>query len=251
MGTSTQWRLLITDLGGTGITKIAEVQFREVVGVSQVFSGGTASASSSSLGGSGAAAPTDGNIATWWGNSVAVSAGSPQWWQYAFGSAKSIVEYTITMFAGTGSVPPVALSLQSYDGSTWVTEDSRNGLAWSDGETKTFRVGSGVTAQVSQITVETIRSPIPKAQVSQVVIEVIRSNGVQGPTPYTKQFIESLEFAYNGQPFMQAGPSDLDGSGLDYAFNGQPFLFTPDDAVVVVEPPVARRRRLQQFLLMG
>lgn len=63
----------------------------------------------------------------------------------------------------------------------------------------------------------------------------------------TKADLETLDLAANGQPFMQAGPSDLDGNGLDYVFGGQPFLFTPDAAVT---PGVSARKRLQQFIVM-
>jgi len=138
---STSWRIMWEDseLSATpGAVAIRELQFREVVGVAQLFSGGTASASDT-RGSFVAANAADNNVSTYW------ESNNPATWQYDFASAKKIRQYTITANGdfSTGGKAPTAFRLQYYDvgTTTWVTVDIRSGVTgWGANETRTFDV---------------------------------------------------------------------------------------------------------------
>ena len=170
---SRQWRLNISSFYGTGI-RLYEVQFRQVAGTPQLFSGGTVSTSSETLGAATKAA--DNSSSTYWGPYSAV----PCWWKYTFATPVEIVEYTIH---SQGTLSPTAWTLEYWNDTEWVVADSRSGItSWARNdvgyaETMRFVVGAGLHAQVSQVATEVVRTNTALvARTSQVVAEVLRIN---------------------------------------------------------------------------
>lgn len=114
------WRILELDNYGdaTGIT-VGDIAMRSAPGGANILTGGTASASKISAGGSVGSA-YDGSFANFW---FADSAPTNQWFQYQFPSAIEVVE--IALGQGTSVVNPFTRmpkngKLQkSSDGATW------------------------------------------------------------------------------------------------------------------------------------
>lgn len=131
---STKWRLYITATSGSSYANIAEFGMHESVGGANVCTGGTATASSSYDSSSLPANAFDADSSTLWANLSAV----PQWLQYEFGAAKTIVEYTVQKaLIGVGMAQD--WDLQYYDGATWQTVDSQsNQVGWTAGEVRTY-----------------------------------------------------------------------------------------------------------------
>jgi hypothetical protein len=140
---ATRWRLYITgrESGGAN-TGVSEWQMREVVGVTQLPSGGTITAESTYNSGYLPANAIDGNINTFWSTFLSPA---NTWLQYDYAAAKNIVEYAISMQGSAGS-KPTAFQLQYWNTTTsaWVTVDSRTGITWPGTDaTQVFSVGSG------------------------------------------------------------------------------------------------------------
>jgi F5/8 type C domain len=129
------WRFYCTASGGGGLVSLSEIQFREVAGVSQAFSGGTITTSGLDNGPPADAA--DSNIGTFWASGTL-----PGWWAYDYGAgnAKSIVEFALTARNdGFFAQGPTAFQVQySDDGSSWTTSVSQLPGTWSAGSTQTF-----------------------------------------------------------------------------------------------------------------
>lgn len=76
--------------------------------------------------------------------SYATGTGLPAWIQYTFGASYKICYYEITNTAPNWS--PKTWELQGYNGSSWVTVDTRTNISWStSGQVKTFSVTSSFT----------------------------------------------------------------------------------------------------------
>lgn len=103
--------------------------------------GGTATASTSFSTNTPDKAFND-SAADGWSTSGASDAA---WLEYDFGTTKTIRQYTIDIFGASNY--PVAFTFQYYNGSSWVTVDTRSGLSWTSGEKKTFTVATAATAQ--------------------------------------------------------------------------------------------------------
>jgi len=105
--------------------------------------GGTANASSHTVGNYPANA-FDNNNSTNWQSSSTV----PQWIEYNFGSgaSRTIRRYAMRSAGSGGAGAPTNFTLQYYDGSAWQTADSRSGVSWSANQTKTFGVAADHTA---------------------------------------------------------------------------------------------------------
>jgi len=78
----------------------------------------------------------DKNLAVYWQSSSSVTAA---WVAYDWGSPKTITKYVIT--ADTtyyGSRSPNAWTFDGWNGSAWVTLDTRSGITWTSGQAQTF-----------------------------------------------------------------------------------------------------------------
>lgn len=133
------WRLYITATGGMSWISFPTLDLFEVVGGSNIATGGSAIASSS-YPGEGPSNLFDGNSATVWSNS---SPGVyPEWAYYNFGTGvkKNIVQIGMQTRSGFPSMCPTSFLVQwSDDASTWTTKGTVSGAsAWSDGEYRRF-----------------------------------------------------------------------------------------------------------------
>lgn len=125
-----KWRVYITADDGGGGVSLAELQFRENLGVSETAMGGVASASSvygPSTGPEKAFNGTGGNYTNIW----AADGPAPQWIAYEFPYLRDVVEVAIQSRSDgdTFGQTPSAFSVQYYDESTstWVTAWSVSG----------------------------------------------------------------------------------------------------------------------------
>lgn len=139
------WRLFILSTANSPISdnaaSLAEMTYRSTPGGSNIATGGAATASDSYPG----LPPSnafDGNPATLWGTNAGMAPNS--WLKYAFASAVSVAEVTITARGdapnyGVSQTPKSFRIESSPDNVTWSTEWTvADAGAWSDGETKTF-----------------------------------------------------------------------------------------------------------------
>ena len=72
----------------------------------------------------------DNNNETHW---QSASQGAPWWIQYEFPAAKIIQQYTIRLWSGGVDYVPFDWEFQAWDGSVWVTLDTRVNVEWSSG----------------------------------------------------------------------------------------------------------------------
>lgn len=146
MATSTQWRLNITaNVGGASYTaRVYELILRTAASGAQAAVGGTASASSASLPASNA---FDGSATSAWSAGATPTVAAPQWLQYTFASSVAIVEYAILENTSNSTTAAIKdFQLQYFDGSSWVTIDTRTGITgWADNTYKTFSVANTST----------------------------------------------------------------------------------------------------------
>ena len=125
-GAFRHWRLRLSSEDQFGSTvRVAELQFREAVGVAEQATGGTATGSFANL-------PNafDGD------NTTHAEAGSPHtddWIGYDFGSPKSVAEVAVTSSnnQATTTAPKTFVLEASSDGSTWVEAGNSDGVSWS------------------------------------------------------------------------------------------------------------------------
>ena len=136
------WRLRVTEGTAAAYVYIAEVQFATSPGGSNVATGGVASASSESSATFDAPKAFDGNSSTYWSSSnpsFVLNNGTytgGEYIQYVFATAQDIVEMKVTAMT---QYFPLSMSLfWSDDGVKWTFQKTFTGLAWSNGETKTF-----------------------------------------------------------------------------------------------------------------
>jgi hypothetical protein len=144
--TSTRWRVFVitTVAGGvsTFVPRIARFEMMTTPGGADQITGGTATASSSNASHLPADA-ADANGSTYWESATVTSS----WWEYTFGSAKTIKELAITYATGqsSDSFAPLDLRLEYFDGTVWVPAASwRNETAWQSAERRVFRVGARI-----------------------------------------------------------------------------------------------------------
>ena len=139
------WRLYMTQLQtGNALYSIAEIQFRTTAGVSLLFSGGTASASttySNDVATFGPQLATDNNTSTEWSSQD----NSPQWWTYDYGAGKSLNIVEIALQARNDSayaLMPTAFTPQwSDDGVNWTPMAQITTAPWTTpNQIKTFPV---------------------------------------------------------------------------------------------------------------
>lgn len=101
--------------------------------------------------------------------------------------------------------------------------------------------------RTSQVVAEVLRLPTaPALQTSSLVVEVLRINGTESSI-FTSSLDRtlSMEYVFNGQPFIQLAKSSVDTYGLDFAFEGQPFTATslpapPPECELVGTPGVIK-----------
>ena len=115
---------------------------------SDIVAAGTATASIGSADGA-----KDRSTSDIWGRYPAGLPCAPgtYWWQINFGSAKTIKQYKIKQYAS--NYPAIsAWTLQYYNGSSWVTADTRTGItSWVGQEIKTFTVSSPASSAIWRI----------------------------------------------------------------------------------------------------
>ena len=138
------WRLYLEASNGNDIFSMAEVEFRTTAGVPLLFSGGTASASSTYddlFDTYGPQFVTDSDVVTRWSS----KSYSPQTWEYDYGVGKSlnIVEVSLqTRFdSGTSDHMPTVFTPQwSDDGINWTSMTQIIAGLWVDGQLRAFPV---------------------------------------------------------------------------------------------------------------
>jgi hypothetical protein len=179
------WRLNVTANGGAPLLTIHEIQFREVAGTPQLFSGGTASASSQNSATFAASKAADNSATTYWATANGSNTG---WWKYDYGAGndKDIVE--ITVYTSTDAFfnpyAPTVFTLEySDDNSSWTAAASIAGITWSAGETKVFTLPLTPEVRVSQIVPEALRGGARPVALSQAVLEILRVAGTEVPLP--------------------------------------------------------------------
>lgn len=136
----TYYRLNIAKSDDTtqATTAIAEVELHATAGGSNIATGGTASASSTT-GGNVAANAFDGNASTYW-QSAALAAQL----QYQLTSAQGVQEYKVTARndASYAQVPGQWTFEGSNDGATWTILDYVADWSWTQGQAKIYTVGA-------------------------------------------------------------------------------------------------------------
>lgn len=129
-------RIFITQDGTRSTDQISEIEFRESSGGTDVATGGTATASEEYSASFAASKAFDDDAATQWVSSDDVY---PNWIQYQFPAAVSIVEYAMKARSDAADGMPLAWMMEvSSDGASWVTLDTQTGIKWTNGEQKVF-----------------------------------------------------------------------------------------------------------------
>lgn len=186
------WRIFFDDTASTSWLEISEIEFREVSGVPQTPSGGTASASSIYGSGYEAARAFDGNNATVW--SSATSQARNSWLKYDYGSGneKEIVEYAVT--CNTNQYSPRGFFVQwSDDDIDWTTAGPvvSGEVSWTNKEQRVFSATTPTSQdvhvtqipfyvvdngsrdiRVTQVPFYAITLPVQPARVTQVPIVI-------------------------------------------------------------------------------
>lgn len=135
-----QWRVLVlsTRTVDSFAVFISEIEMRSLSGGTDLCTGGTATALSTT---SGFLAPAAFDNSTTTGWSTASAAALPIWIQYTFVSPVSVNEITIRS-GDTGARAnraPRTFAVEYYNGSTWVTRyTSPDQAAWGTSELRTF-----------------------------------------------------------------------------------------------------------------
>lgn len=143
------WRVKITDNNGSSsfvaVCELAAFASEDGSGPN-LFTGGTAAASSTANPDNAAAYAFDGNKSTKWTSSGVPSGASPQYLAYILGSAVAISSVTMTAaIAGQESYAPKTMTIQSSNDATTATNGSwsdewvvPNQTNWTAGESRTF-----------------------------------------------------------------------------------------------------------------
>lgn len=171
------WRLNITaNAGDTAYLAVAELEFRATIGGADQCTGGTAISGAFDI----PANAFDNNATTRASNTVSVFTG---WIGYQFASAVDVLQYTIQAHPTTPLRSPSVWALQySDDGTSWTSAESRSGyVAWTNGEIKSFTVGSvAVTsAKVAQEKTQVVSTGVAdvNVKVAQARTQVV-STGI-------------------------------------------------------------------------
>lgn len=107
------------------------------VSYTKISTGGTASASSTYNSSYPAAKAFDGNTSTGWMSS---NSSPPVWLKYTLPASRAVSKYQI--YSGKYNSPR-AWKFQGWNGSSWVTLDSRSGYSsWTSGTAKTFTISN-------------------------------------------------------------------------------------------------------------
>lgn len=189
MATSTKWRLLITANSGDGAyAGIGELVMASSVGGANLCTGGIITASSYSPGWVPSLA-FDGVLETaassGYDEWIAGSSLLPQWIQYEFPTTVSVAEYGINVDDPSDIGDPSqgnrcsAWQLQYWNGSSWITVDSRAQTLTPRGMDY-FTVTPGVAPiRLAQGAVEVLRSNgvLKEVRLAQSAVEVLRFNG--------------------------------------------------------------------------
>lgn len=166
------WRLISTATNGAGVLTIAEIAFLDGNNNPISLAGGTATASSGASPGN----VFDGNINTSWSSTAAPSGGTPQWIQYQFTGAVSVVAMAVTNVnsASWASQSPRDFLIQaSTNGTTWVTQNTLTGYVWYSQAQAVFLSASTIVgdARLSQASLEALVTG-SHARLSQAALEV-------------------------------------------------------------------------------
>lgn len=185
--TQQYWRILITGVAGNPVAyqaAIAEFQLLDTENVNLVVgAGGTASASSFT-GSNTAALAFDSNNSTFWRSNGAPSGGSPEWLEYAFLGAVSVVACSIRLAPPGSIVLDTAVHLAPTN---FTIQSSPDNVTWTTQQTVTSYTGWEVEGQIayftcspvqghlrlSQTTVETVLNSLPNAKLSQLAVETV------------------------------------------------------------------------------
>lgn len=185
------WRLISTATNGAAVLTIAEIAFLDSNNNAIALTGGTATASTGASPGNA----FDGNVNTSWSSTAAPSTGTPQWIQYQFTGAVSVVAMAVTNVnsaSWTSQSPQDFLIQASTNGTTWVTQNTLTGYLWYSQSQIVFLSASTVVGdarlsqqaievtltgnqhvRLSQQAVESILNAEPRVKVSQLPFEAI------------------------------------------------------------------------------
>lgn len=199
---STRWRILISATHASGNCSIGEVEMASVAAGANLCTGGTPSASSVYAPDPvnyAASKSFDGLLTTRWNNNASEL---PSWLEYQFAGAVAILEYRVKAPTDYAGGMPSAWQFQYWDGSTWVTLDTRSGIAaWSLSESRTygFSTDPSASVRVTQDVIEILSQPNPTVRVSQDVIEVL---SLPNPSARVTQYVVEILSEYNS-PFTE------------------------------------------------
>lgn len=158
MPSSTKWRINITAASGSFSAAIQQLSMYAAGSLTDLCTGGTATASSEYSGSYSAAKAFDGNSSTDWMTNTA----KPQWIQYEFAAAQSVVAIAITASVYASLID---FTLDYWDGAAWVTVLTVAGEGdWSTNAVRTYSAvsqqmwrlyvsasGSGLVVQIAEM----------------------------------------------------------------------------------------------------
>lgn len=170
------WRLYIISNNGGNYTEVAELEFRETAGVSQVPSGGTPLWSSrySSSASYQAANAFDGSNSTRW----RASGFQNEWIGYDFGSGNDIepVEVLLGAFTSTATNNPRDIRVEYSDNGTDWSAYTHLGeqTGWSTSQNRVIAlVTSSAPVRVTQIPIQLVEIGNREVRVTQIPIQVV------------------------------------------------------------------------------
>jgi hypothetical protein len=207
---STQWRVYITANNGGGVPGIGEVEMYSTLGGANICMGGTASVSSFYTADYNASKANDGNASTFWD----AAGPAPQWWQYAFASAVTVVEFALRAPMSNLGDMPKDFALQYNDGSGWVTARSFTGeTAWAAGEIRYYPV-TPVARTKWRVNITAIEGGVPgMAELAMFTAEGgpnVCSGGsasVSSFYPFSGSYVGANAFDGNNATFWDANGS--------------------------------------------
>lgn len=175
MPSSTRWRLHISASNDATYVGVDTLTMASSVGGANLCTGGTPSASTAFSGFPASWAFDAAGAGTYWSSS---GAAMPQWLEYQFASAVSIVQYSVKA-QSAGNYTPKTWTCEYWDGSAWQVVDTRtNQTGWGAAEVRTFTVTAPTEARLSQVPLEVLTA-VDTATValwlSQLAVEVLHS----------------------------------------------------------------------------
>lgn len=131
VASSTQWRVAVKNTQSGGNVIFREIEHHETIGGANIATTGSAAAASS---GANAGNAYDGNSSTFWQATL----GTNQWNSRTYGTAKTIVEFSLQIHTAIGDGAKEA-ALQFYNGAGWTTAIRPPTIVWSSSDqTQTF-----------------------------------------------------------------------------------------------------------------